>query len=420
MEVEPKSPSKIKLSIMGFTRYKRVMRICIVSLVILLLLAGGYFTFEPSKARDLDARHVLDDVEHVPKEHTFVSRRSWIRVLGGKEEAYYGWVALNYKMGNLGNSLQGPTLGLLDLGGSSLQVVVEVHDGARDNMHLIRTKIGSVGHQILAYSLPSVGLNEAFDRTVAMLRQHPCLRSDFLQNYTCYACNGPNIIHKKNLGGQSHKSEYIYLVGDPDWEQCKVIARAAALNLSSSDWSQPTVRTNWKARLSSYNGCSILNLTAYPTGRFHALSGFFAIYNTLDLVPRANLTKTWERGEQLCSQSWGDSSNISRNQNYFGQYCFRVPYVASLLEDALCLGGKEIVFAALVEGEYLWLSISKTSISSLKIMDVMYSPILVFLLLTSLLFIVYCSQIKLPMLGNKVPTVGPSLPSYLYPKSRPN
>ncbi|KAF2311429.1 hypothetical protein GH714_022936 [Hevea brasiliensis] len=202
-----------------------------------------------------DARHVLDDVEHVPKEHTFVSRRSWIRVLGGKEEAYYGWVALNYKMGNLGNSLQGPTLGLLDLGGSSLQVVVEVHDGARDNMHLIRTKIGSVGHQILAYSFPSVGLNEAFDRTVAMLRQLQPIKGN--------------------------------------WEQCKVIARAAALNLSSSDWSQPTVRTNWKARLSSYNGCSILNLTAYPTGRFHALSGFFAIYNTLDLVPRANLTKTW-------------------------------------------------------------------------------------------------------------------------------
>lgn len=379
--MEPKSPSKIKISIMGFTRYKRVMRLCIVSLLILLLLAGGYLAFKPTKACDFytvvvdcgstgtrvnvykwktrnsgdwdlpilehsypddatvslfsrssckyhcmqtepgldkfvgnttgvrlslaplmqwagrwvplerhgetpifvlataglrrlpieDARLVLDDVEHVLKEHSFVYRRSWIRILSGREEAYYGWVALNYKMGNLGNSSESPTLGLLDLGGSSLQIVIEVYDGARDNMQLIQTKIGSVEHQIFAYSLPSFGLNEAFDRTVAMLHQlqpikgstdekiklrHPCLRSDFLQNYTCYACDLPNLIHKKSLSGQSHKSEYIYLVGDPDWEKCKVIARAAATNSSSLDWShsQPTFHANCEARLSSSNG----------------------------------------------------------------------------------------------------------------------------------------------------------------------
>lgn len=176
-------------------------------------------------------------------------------------------------------------------------------------------------------------------------------------------------------------------------------------------------------------GSDILNLIAYSSRRFHALSGFFAVYNTLDLV-RANLTEIWEKGEQLCLESWDDSSNISRTQNYFGQYCFRVPYMVSLLEDALCLGDKEIVFgpgniswtlgAALVEGEYLWLSFSRTSISSLKIMDVIASPVFVFLLLLSLLFIVYCSQIKLPVLGKRVTAVGPSLPPYLYPKRRPN
>uniref|UniRef100_A0A803PA89 Uncharacterized protein n=1 Tax=Cannabis sativa TaxID=3483 RepID=A0A803PA89_CANSA len=47
-------------------------------------------------------------------------RRSWIRVLSGKEEAYYGWVALNYKMEISRNQSMSPTLELLDLGGSSL------------------------------------------------------------------------------------------------------------------------------------------------------------------------------------------------------------------------------------------------------------------------------------------------------------
>ena len=71
-----------------------------------------------------DARRVLDDVDAVVKQHSFLHKKSWIRVLSGKEEAYYGWVALNYKMGNFRNHSRLPTLGLLDLGGSSLQVVV--------------------------------------------------------------------------------------------------------------------------------------------------------------------------------------------------------------------------------------------------------------------------------------------------------
>lgn len=50
-------------------------------------------------------------------------------MLSGKEEAYYGWVALNYKMASFSNHSWSPTLGLLDLGASSLQVVMEIDEG---------------------------------------------------------------------------------------------------------------------------------------------------------------------------------------------------------------------------------------------------------------------------------------------------
>ncbi|RVX18658.1 hypothetical protein CK203_006468 [Vitis vinifera] len=94
------------------------------------------------------------------------------------------------------------------------------------------------------------------------------------------------------------------------------------------------------------------------------------------------MTEIWERGQQLCSRSDAHFGSISGN--YARQFCFSVPYLASLIEDGLCLGDAEINFgpgdvswtlgAALVEGEYLWLS---------------------------LLLIVYCSQIKLPMPGKR-------------------
>lgn len=368
-----------------------------------------------------DARRVLNDIEVVVKEHTFLYKKSWIRVLSGQEEAYYGWVALNYKMGSFGNHSRSPTLGLLDLGGSSLQIVVEVDD-TREDANLVRSKFGFVEHDILAYSLSEFGLNEAFDRTVVMLShmeqltesasgiveiRHPCLHTDIVQNYTCYGCSQLNAPDQKNVTSQVQETKFpsVYLVGAPNWEQCRRLAKVAAINSSTAD-------TDLRARSCSDNGNEMINLTAFahPKARFHALSGFFAIYDKLNLSGRATLMKIWEKGQQVCSRSWSDLSSNSQNAYFAWQYCFRVPYVASLVDDALCLGDKEIIFgpadvtwtlgAALVEGEYLWSSPTRSQISILALnTEVIFSPFFVLVLLLCILLIVYCCQVKLPMIG---------------------
>lgn len=204
------------------------------------------------------AMGVLDDVEIVVKLHQFKYRKDWIRVLSGREEAYYGWIALNYHMGVFRNSSRLPTLGLLDLGGSSLQVATEIedHDGAGGGV--FRSKIGSFEHRILAASFPAFGLNKAFDRTVLMLLKergsetfeisHPCLGYRFMQNYTCRGCfidgNSPTQMRENDKFS-------LRLVGEPNWEKCKRLARAAAINSSSSsDWSKLSDDSNC-TRLSS-------------------------------------------------------------------------------------------------------------------------------------------------------------------------
>lgn len=164
----------------------------------------------------------------------------------------------------------------------------------------------------------------------------------------------------------------------------------------------------------------------HPTGRFHALSGFFVVYNKLNLKSRANLTRILDRGQQLCSRWWTDLNKAA------GQYCFQVPYMTSLIQEALCVGDAEIIFgpadlswtlgAALIEGKYLWKSSTRahTSFPLLKKTELISSPIFVFGFLLFILFIVYCSQIKLPMPGRKRPAVAASLPSYIHQKRRPN
>ena len=181
-------------------------------------------------------------------------------------------------------------------------------------------------------------------------------------------------------------------------------------------------------------GTGIPNLTAiaHPIKHFHALSGFFFVYNKLNLSPRANLTMVWESGKQICSNLWAGLSNISGNPNYAGQFCFRVAYMASLIDYGLCLGDIEMVFgpgdvswtlgAALVEGKFLWLNTTsskhQTLISTLRNVKVMSSPTLLFAVLLFLLFIVYCSQIKLPMPGRRASAPGLSLPSYTHARRR--
>ncbi|XP_047156392.1 probable apyrase 7 [Vigna umbellata] len=272
-------------------------------------------------------------------------------------------------------------------------------------------------HRIMAYSFPAFGLNEAFDRTVLMLRnnqgeertasiadlKHPCLLSTYVQNYTCHSCSALASIYEKNHSQDQESELYsLRLTGEPNWEQCKELAIGAAMN-PSSKVSHLTVSRNCQASLVSGTGTDILNLTAVAQpAKFHALSGFFFVYNKLNLSPRTNLTM--------------------------------VAYMASLIDYGLCLGDVEVVFgpgdiswtlgAALIEGKFLWLNSTSYEthaiISTLKNVKVTSSPTVLFAVLVLLSLIVYCSQIKLPMPSRRDSASGSSLPSYTPVRRRSN
>lgn len=91
--------------------------------------------------------------------------------------------------------------------------------------------------------------NQSVERTEL---RHPCLVSTFLQNYTCHSCSGLASIYQKNRSQhQEGELHSLRLTGEPDWEQCKELAIAAAMNLSDSKLSQ-TVSKNCQA--SSFSG----------------------------------------------------------------------------------------------------------------------------------------------------------------------
>ncbi|XP_068638712.1 probable apyrase 7 [Aristolochia californica] len=403
-----------------------------------------------------DAGWVLKCAESILKKHHFIYRSSWIRVLRGKEESYYGWVALNYKMKRLKHPSTESTLGVLDLGGSSLQVVMEVKE-TREGEHFLTSKIGSIEHQLLAYSLPALGLNAAFERSILMLSKqkslrvrkngtlelrHPCLNSGFNQNYTCYGCHFmPSGTDWQNPIGQhmNNESTLLHLVGDPNWQECKEVAKATSIYSNSSDWLQ--FMNDFNCKVPPLIGTDLLNQTtfSYMVSRFRALSGFFAVYSTLNLNPKVNLTELLVRGEELCSRPWEDLGDIYKTRHYAEQSCFRMPYLAYLLEDALCLGDVEIMFgpgdvswtlgAALVEDQHLWLGKSEDLADhfAIRMVEVISSPVLLFLLFFCLISILYMVKVKHnvavlgPMAGKRgAANLSISLPSYIRSKRQLN
>ncbi|KAG0471685.1 hypothetical protein HPP92_016231 [Vanilla planifolia] len=92
-----------------------------------------YATAGVRRLPDSDSEWLLETAWSILKNSSFVCHKEWVKIISGMEEAYYGWLALNYHRGMMGSLSTKGTFGSLDLGGSSLQVTFEtekpVYDG---------------------------------------------------------------------------------------------------------------------------------------------------------------------------------------------------------------------------------------------------------------------------------------------------
>jgi len=291
---------------------------------------------------------ILDTAWSVLRNSAFDSRREWVRVISGVEEGYYGWIALNYHLGNLGGGRE--TLGGLDLGGSSLQVTFEEDDGG-DDVDGLDFSIGGVHHHLTAYSLFGYGLNDAFEKSVVHLLKktdqqtddddngiiklnHPCLQTGYEEAYVCTQCPVQS--------GSSSSS--ITLIGAPNWDECNSLAIAT---VNSSEWTSLSGAIDCDVR-----PCALGPDQGRPHGKFLAMSGFFVVYKFFNLSTEdATLDDMVEKGKDFCEVSWDVAKASVKPQPLIEQYCFRAPYVAGLLRYGLHLQNDQVVIGS---GSITW------------------------------------------------------------------
>uniref|UniRef100_A0A1D1XC43 Ectonucleoside triphosphate diphosphohydrolase 1 n=1 Tax=Anthurium amnicola TaxID=1678845 RepID=A0A1D1XC43_9ARAE len=302
-----------------------------------------------------DSKWLLDKVWSILKSSSFSCQRDWIKSISGMEEAYYGWIALNYQRGTIGSVPRKETFGALDLGGSSLQVTFETKEALQGKTSLNLT-IGDISHHLSAYSLSGYGLNDAFDKSVVhLLRKqptinsdelkngkieikHPCLHSGYKEQYTCSQCalsdkaGSPLVSRRSSAKGQAGIP--VTLVGVPVWEECSVLAKTT-VNLS--EWSNLSPGIDCEIQ-----PCALADSLPRPRGQFYAMSGFFVVYKFFNLTSDATLDEVLQKGEEFCEKAWEVAKNSVAPQPFIDQYCFRAPYIVTLLRDGLHIADTQV------------------------------------------------------------------------------
>ncbi|XP_008782414.2 probable apyrase 7 [Phoenix dactylifera] len=325
-----------------------------------------YATAGVRRLRSSDSEWLLDKAWNILKSSSFFCKRDWVKIITGMEEAYYGWIALNHHMGMLGSSPSKKTFGALDMGGSSLQVTFETEKPMHDETS-INLRIGTVSHYLSAYSLSGYGLNDAFDKSVSYLLKsfsgtavaglrngkvqlrHPCLHMGYREEYTCPHCATLNQEENPLIGGRISSGHarmagmVIELLGAPNWEECSALARIA-VNLS--EWSSTSSAVDCRLK-----PCALSDNLPRPHGQFYAMSGFFVVFRFFNLTSEATLDDVLNLGKEFCGKKWEVAKSSVAPQPFIEQYCFRAPYIASLLREGLQIKDNQVVIGS---GSITW------------------------------------------------------------------
>ncbi|MES1912453.1 MAG: hypothetical protein MHM6MM_004726 [Cercozoa sp. M6MM] len=94
----------------------------------------------------------------------FLFKPKWATVASGRDEGVMGWVSLNYLLGSFSTN---QTVGLLELGGASLQLAMQAgpHD-TEDDHRLTKVTVFGRDYLLFVHSFADFGLEAAQDRLI--------------------------------------------------------------------------------------------------------------------------------------------------------------------------------------------------------------------------------------------------------------
>ncbi|KAM3873455.1 ectonucleoside triphosphate diphosphohydrolase 3 [Diretmus argenteus] len=254
-------------------------------------------------------------------------------IISGEEEGLYGWITVNYLMGNFlektfWNTYVRPemakTVGSMDLGGASTQIAFAVPDDFTGPDYM-QVKLYGYPYNVYTHSFLCYGKNEAekvvLDKIVKASAdltfvENPCYPEGF--NTTMKASQ----IYETQCIKQPRNynpDQEIFMVGIPDSDKCGRI-----------------VQSVFDLETCSGGNCSFNGVQQPPvTGEYMAYAGFFYTARALLLNGTSDLDVFNTTVKTFCHTHW----TVLREQRkwisdrYLKGYCFSAHYVFTMLTD---------------------------------------------------------------------------------------
>ncbi|XP_006119917.1 ectonucleoside triphosphate diphosphohydrolase 1 isoform X2 [Pelodiscus sinensis] len=282
------------------------------------------------------ADRVLSAVENMLRSSPFDFQGA--RVISGQEEGAYGWITINYLLGNFKQTgwldflphLQSSsgTSGALDLGGASTQITfVPDHEPIESQENSLHFRLYGKSYNVYTHSFLCYGKDQALRLKLAGDLQStqngslldPCFHPGYFRVMnTSDLYTSPCTAN----GEQQLPFRRLHLQGNGDYQVCR-----------------KAIQKIFNTSHCPYSSCSFNGIFLPPLqGKFGAFSAFYFVMNFLNLttekspVPLNRVTSTVQR---FCSRPWNEVKAEFPNikEKYLSEYCFSGAYILSLLEN---------------------------------------------------------------------------------------
>ncbi|XP_066539554.1 ectonucleoside triphosphate diphosphohydrolase 3 [Hoplias malabaricus] len=256
-------------------------------------------------------------------------------IISGQEEGLYGWITVNYLMGNflernIWNTWVHPhganTVGSLDLGGASTQIAFSAPNDATGK-DLIRVSLYGYEYNVYTHSFLCYGKNEAEKKVLAHLAKnsdnwartnHPCYPAGYSITFSSSDIFSSECT-KREKPTRYNQEKNITFFGQSDPANCKDLVRKIF---------------DFKSCHNKEN-CSFEGVYQPPvTGDFMAYAGFYYTAWALDVKGSNSLERFNATMWSFCSKDWTTlKKTYNITEKHLKSYCYSANYVHTILAD---------------------------------------------------------------------------------------
>ncbi|KAK6024211.1 GDA1/CD39 family protein, partial [Ostertagia ostertagi] len=277
--------------------------------VFLLATAGMRLVPEKQQAAILTDLHTK-----LPQMTTMQIMKEHIRVIEGKWEGIYSWIAVNYILGKFkiknGSMTSRPdTVGMIDMGGASMQIAFEMppKDEFRsenvENVNLgCRDDDDRHKYKLFVTTFLGYGVNEGLRKYEQQLSDQLLATKESYVRDECMPVNLQKVINRSDGSMFVRK-------GIGDWEGC--VKRLSSL------LTRPYVHPKSLCKPNCFLGNVAAPMVSLSSMALYGFSEYwYSLEEVLSLGGRYNYSLIAEKSKQYCSQRW---SAIQSAFNIAGQ-----------------------------------------------------------------------------------------------------